>query len=320
MRLVTFRSGNSADRLGLLRPDRSVLDLAAACNERRGEQPPMLVGMQALIEAGDDGLQAVRWLASAATRTSVYEPGAYTLRAPLPLPIQMRDFMAFELHVQQAGAAIARLRSAVTGIEVPAPGMPDVWYRQPIYYKCNRFVVNHPNADVVWPRYSQLMDYELELACVIGRGGRDISRNDARAHIFGFTIFNDFSARDAQMLEMQGPLGPAKGKDFDGANAMGPCLVTADEFDDVYNLSMIARVNGELRSRGSSKSMHWGFEDIIEHISRDETLYAGEILGSGTIGNGCGLETLQFLNDGDRVELEIEGIGTLANRVVRAGN
>ena len=171
---------------------------------------------------------------------------------------------------------------------------------------------------MIWPNYSQLMDFELELACVIGRGGRDIRKSEAREHIFGYTIFNDFSARDAQNTEMLGMLGPAKGKDFDRANAIGPVIVTADEIADPYALTMSARINGEALCSGSSSTMHWRFEDFIAHISACETLHPGEMLGSGTVGWGCGMEHLRFLEDGDVVELEIEGIGILRNRVRRA--
>ena len=115
---------------------------------------------------------------------------------------------------------------------------------------------------------------------------------------------------------MAGQLGPGKGKDFDNANAMGPCLVTADEIGDPYRLEMVVRVNGEERGRGNSRDMRWKFEDCIAHASRSETLHPGEFFGSGTVGNGCGLESLRFLQHGDTVELEVEGIGVLRNRVV----
>jgi 2-keto-4-pentenoate hydratase/2-oxohepta-3-ene-1,7-dioic acid hydratase in catechol pathway len=160
------------------------------------------------------------------------------------------------------------------------------------------------------------MDYELEIAAVIGRKGRDIAQSDANNYIFGYTIFNDFSARDAQAREMSGPLGPAKGKDFDGANILGPCIVTPDEIGDLYNLTMIARVNGEEWSRGNTGTIHWRFDQIIAFLSDSETLYPGEVLGSGTVGNGCGLESLRFLKHGDEVELEIENIGVIRNRVL----
>lgn len=142
-------------------------------------------------------------------------------------------------------------------------------------------------------------------------------RDKARDYIVGYTIFNDMSARDAQALEMPGMLGPAKSKDFDTGNVMGPCLVTADEVPDPYDLQMIARVNGEEWGRGTTRDMRWTFADVIAHISRSETLYPGEVLGSGTVGNGCGLEQLRYLKPGDVVELEIEAIGTLRTRVTK---
>ena len=192
------------------------------------------------------------------------------------------------------------------------------WYERPVYYKSNRFSVVGPGADVPIPSYGSSFDYELELGFVIGKKGANIKAEKAEAHIFGYTLFNDFSARDAQLKEMKMRLGPAKGKDFDGGNAMGPALVTKDEFEGAIALE--ARVNGELWSRGSTEEMHWSFEEIIEAISKDETLYPGEFIGSGTCsgreGRGCGLEMGRFLKKGDRVELWAEGIGTLSNRVV----
>jgi 2-keto-4-pentenoate hydratase/2-oxohepta-3-ene-1,7-dioic acid hydratase in catechol pathway len=245
----------------------------------------------------------------------------------MPLPPQVRDFMCFEKHVIQAFGAAFRMRAtratsadekAALLAQAAAYRPPPVWYERPLYYKANRFSVSGPGDVIRWPGYSRLMDYECELACIIGVGGADIPRERAMDHVFGYTVFNDFSARDAQGAEMAGGLGPAKGKDFDGANAFGPCIVTADEIPDPYALPMIVRVNGEQRSRGSSAEMYWKFEDLIAYVSQGETLHPGEILGSGTVGDGCGLEHLRFLEDGDRVEIEIPPIGVLANRVVRA--
>ena len=150
---------------------------------------------------------------------------------------------------------------------------------------------------------------------MIGQGGRDIATADADKHIFGYTIFNDLTARDLQFREMQGPLGPAKGKDFDCANVLGPVIVTADSIDAAH-LSMNARVNGELWSTGSSSSMHWSFAEMIAHVSRSETLHAGEVLASGTVGGGCGLELGRFLKHDDVIELEVQGIGRLSSRIV----
>jgi 2-keto-4-pentenoate hydratase/2-oxohepta-3-ene-1,7-dioic acid hydratase in catechol pathway len=161
------------------------------------------------------------------------------------------------------------------------------------------------------------MDYELEWGIVVGKTGSNISEANARDHIFGYTVFNDFSARDQQGREMPGWLGPAKGKSFDGGNVLGPWIVTKDEIPDPYDLKAAVRVNGEMRCESTTAGMLFSFEKILAHMSQDETVFAGEFIGSGTIGNGCGLETGLFLEDGDIVELEIEKIGILKNRVVR---
>ncbi|MGH8237673.1 MAG: fumarylacetoacetate hydrolase family protein, partial [Steroidobacteraceae bacterium] len=249
--------------------------------------------------AGPEALRLAGELAAEPPAVALRERGAARLLAPIPIPIQMRDFMAFEQHATDS------FKREVS----------KVWYEQPVYYKCNRFAVQGTDADVKWPAYSSVIDFELELAAIIGTKGVDITKDAARAHIFGYTIFNDFSARDAQFREMSCYLGPAKGKDFDGADCVGPCIVTADEIDP-YALTMIARVNGEEWTRGHSGAMYHKFEDMIAHVSQSETLYPGEILGSGTVGRGCGHELGRFLNKGDVVELEIERIGILRNRVV----
>lgn len=324
MRLVTFRH-DGQERLGaLVAGDAHIVDLQRASG---GE--PALASMQALIAAGKPGLQQARLAIESAQpeAAGVLAAKSVQLLAPLPVPPQLRDFLCFEKHLIQAFGQARRVRAAASPDpeaamrEMEAKGVlavPEIWYRRPIFYKPSRFAVSGPDQDVVWPRYSKIMDYELEFCCVIGTPGRDISRADARNHIFGYTIFNDFSARDEQVIEMPGQLGPGKGKDFDNSNPVGPCIVTADEIPDPYVLTMIVRVNGEERGRGSSSEMHWKFEDCITHVSRDETLHPGEILCSGTVGNGSGLEIGQFLNSGDVVELEVEKIGILRNRVLRA--
>lgn len=216
------------------------------------------------------------------------------LRAPLPRPNSLRDFMAFEEHVQNSLG------------EEP----PQVWYDMPVYYKSNPDSIVGPGDEVAWPSHSEQLDYELEIAAVVGKRGSDIPAAEADDHIAGYTIFNDFSARDTQLKEMQGRLGPAKGKDF--ANALGPYLVTPDEFD-VETAHMTAEVNGETWSEGVAGEMYHSFADIIEHVSRDETLYPGDVLGSGTVGEGCGLELGRFLDRGDTVRLRVDGLGTLEN-------
>jgi 2-keto-4-pentenoate hydratase/2-oxohepta-3-ene-1,7-dioic acid hydratase in catechol pathway len=170
---------------------------------------------------------------------------------------------------------------------------------------------------VQWPRYSKVMDYELEVGVVTRRTRSNIPAHEAGAHIFGYTIFNDFSARDRQAVEMQGRLGPAKGKSFDGSNALGPWLVTPDELGDPQTLNVEVRVNGETRAKGDTKGMLFSFEELIAYASQDETIRAGEFFGSGTVGNCCGLEIGRFLDNGDTIELHVDRIGVLTNTVVR---
>jgi 2-keto-4-pentenoate hydratase/2-oxohepta-3-ene-1,7-dioic acid hydratase in catechol pathway len=194
--------------------------------------------------------------------------------------------------------------------------VPQTWYDRPIFYHPNRLNVVGTGTDIQWPTYSKQLDFELEFGCFIGKKGKDIPRDQARDHIAGYAIFNDISARDEQMKEMPGQLGPGKGKTFDTANVIGPCLVTADELKDPYNLEMVVRVDGEEWGRGNTSEMHWKLEDCIAHVARSETLHTGEFLGSGTVGNGCGLEQMRFLQPNNVVEMEIEGIGIIRNRIV----
>lgn len=305
MKLMTF-STHAGRRLGTIAPDGGIVDLAARSNN------PAVVSMQALIEAGDEGLALARSLVAGAAET--LDPASLTWLAPLPCPVQMRDFLVFEEHMRMAGWRGAQLR-ALSGAP-PAPPeplpIPPIWYERPIYYKCNRFAVS-AGGRVSWPAASSIIDYELELACVIGRGGRDIPANRAGEHIFGYTIFNDLTARDLQFREMQAPLGPAKGKDFDGANVLGPVIVTRDELGDEPDLTMRAFINGELWSEGRSGTMYHNWGKIIEYLSTGETLHPGEVLGSGTVGTGCGLELGRMLMHGDEVRLEIEGIGSVSS-------
>jgi 2-keto-4-pentenoate hydratase/2-oxohepta-3-ene-1,7-dioic acid hydratase in catechol pathway len=192
--------------------------------------------------------------------------------------------------------------------------MPPEWYEIPVYYKSGHQNIIGTDEDVRWPSFTEKFDYELELACVIGKRGTNIKAEHAAEYIAGFTVMNDFSARDIQRREMKVRLGPAKGKDW--CTALGPWLVTPDEIGDPYNLEMVARVNGEEWSRGNSKSLYWKFEQMIEFASQDDTLYPGDVLGSGTVGTGCGLELDRWVQRGDVMELEIERIGVLRNRVV----
>ncbi|MCA1958238.1 MAG: fumarylacetoacetate hydrolase family protein [Nitrospira sp.] len=230
-----------------------------------------------------------------------YSLDAVQLAAPLPNPPSLRDFIAFEAHI----AATSQKRGQP---------IPPEWYQAPVYYKGNPRTIIGPDEDLPWPLETTKLDYELELACVIGKKGHDISQRDAPDYIVGYTIMNDFSARDIQFREMACRLGPAKGKDF--ATALGPCLVTPDEIADLNSLVMVARVNGEEWSRGCFGTIHWSFPQMIAHVSRGEPLYPGDVFGSGTVGGGCGLEFDRYLKPGDVVELEIQPIGILRTKVV----
>src|SRR5690242_13497500 len=212
-------------------------------------------------------------------------------RPPVLRPPAVRDFMAFEEHVANA----RRQR----GAEVPKE-----WYEVPVFYFSNPHAIYGDGDLVPYPEGTQELDYELECAAVIGAEGR----------IGGFTVLNDWSARDLQRQEMRVGLGPAKGKDF--ATSIGPVLVTPDEFDGTSG-EMVARVNGEERSRGNLADLHWSWDDMLAQAARNTRLRPGDVIGSGTVGGGCILEhgDGRWLEPGDEVELEIEGIGSLRNRV-----
>ena len=326
MKLATYRS-NGSNRVGLIHDgDSRIFDLAAAA-ERAGKPNSDFGSMLSLIDAGSSALDEARTIFEKHNKDqdlSIAVEGT-DIQAPVPEPRQMRDGMSFPLHILQAPRGgrklAARARGDMAELEridaEPLPELPEVYRKQPIFYITNRFSVRGPNTTVKWPRYSKIMDYELELGLITKGKGANISAAKARDHIFGFTIFNDFSARDAQMIEMEGRLGPAKGKSFDGGNVLGPWIVTPDEIGDPYKLKMEVRVNGERRSTGVSDGMLFSFEEIIAHVTKDETLMPGEFIGSGTVGNGCGLELGQFLEHGDTIELEIEKIGILKNKVER---
>ena len=287
MRLVTFKTSDGAVRLGaLIENDSNVVDLHSAKAENNFKS------MLALIEGGVDALEGAKKIVSDPPSTAVHELSNVTLQTPLAAPPQVRDFLCFEDHLIQAYNLLRQNRAALE----PDPEaalkrfedqglfrIPDIFYQQPIFYKANRLTVVGPDENILWPPYAEDMDFELEFGFFIGTGGKNIKKEVAHKHIFGYSIFNDISARDAQAIEMPGGLGPGKGKDFDTSNVIGPCIVTADELDP-YNCTMIARINGEEWSRGHSSSIHWTFEDLIAHISRSETLYPGEFFGSGTVG------------------------------------
>lgn len=284
---------------GLLHPDGFVIDLKSGFSSRGYAAPDDLL---AFIEAGDDALGCARALLEAAPVAARRDVSAIAMLAPLPRPARLRDASLFLEHME---ASLAKLGRALS----------PVFREQAIFYDANHLVVHGTGADIVWPAESDWIDYELELACVIGRQGFRITPEAARDHIFGFTIFNDWSARDLQLDFMEAGLGPAGGKDF--ASSLGPCIATLDEFPDIYELPMTARINGELWSSGTTASMFHKWESALAGFSRLSPLEPGEVIGSGTVLNGCGFELDRRLEIGDLVELEISGIGILSNRIIR---
>jgi fumarylacetoacetate (FAA) hydrolase len=214
------------------------------------------------------------------------------LLAPVARPPSIRDFYAFEEHVANAARVTGR------------PGIPEEWYELPVFYFSNPAAIYGPDEEIPYPDGSEELDYELEVAAVIGAEGR----------IGGFTIMNDWSARDLQRQEMRVGLGPAKGKDF--ATSLGPVVVTPDELGDL-RLEMVARVNGEERSRGNLGSIYHSWEAILARAGHNTQLVPGDVIGSGTVGSGCILERGdgRWLRPGDEIELEVEAIGVLRNKI-----
>jgi fumarylacetoacetate (FAA) hydrolase len=289
------------------------MKFATVSTLRASSQPALVVedrvhtlpyaDMNAVIAAGAE---------KAASRASKDSLSVEDVQFHSPIhPGTLRDAYAFETHVKTAN----RNR----GQEVP-----ENWYKFPVFYFSNANN-NYGHDDVIpYPAYTQALDYELEIAVVIGKAGIDIQPEEAPNHIFGYTIFNDWSARDVQMQEMRVNLGPAKSKDF--ACSFGPVIITPDELTDkatdrpgVYDLEMIAGINGKELSRGNFNDIYWSFGDIIARASQSVMLRPGDVIGSGTVGTGCLYELTKnqgpWLNHGDIVELEIERIGVLRNKI-----
>jgi 2-keto-4-pentenoate hydratase/2-oxohepta-3-ene-1,7-dioic acid hydratase in catechol pathway len=334
MRLVTFKSEKSLQSIGALVDDSNVVvDLQLGSVMKSDEESAYFTSMLAFLQGGqqarENAQEIVEFVVADEPPGTTVPFSSVTLLAPVPQPLSIRDCLCFEQHIINSIRVVGLKKFAPLDEWIEkkfgrkrsiAYRANKTWYERPIYYKSNCFSVVGPGAEVRIPSYTRRFDYELEWGAFICKTGVDIPKDKARSYIGGYTIFNDFSARDIQIQEQGGRLGPAKGKDFDTGNAMGPCLVTPDEISDPYDLSMVARVNGEEWSRGTSADMDYTFEDLIEYISRSETLHPGEFLGSGTCsgpqGRGCGLELGKYLKAGDTVELEVENIGILRNTVL----
>ena len=296
MKLVTFTLiGSNKLCLGALLDDK-VLDLTIASQNKI---PP---DMLTFIEGGKDLVNLAKDVIGNPTSHKLYSLNEVKLRVPLIKPPSLKDFFAFEEHAK----AGARRRNEE---------LPKEWHEIPAYYKGNHREIYGTEDEVPWPFYTRKLDFECEIACVIGKKGKNLSPEEAKDYIFGYMIFNDFSARDIQKKEMILRLGPAKSKDF--ANAFGPILVTQDEVDPKKDFLMTVRVNGEVWSEGHFKDQYWGFPLMISHVSQEETIYPGDILGSGTFYKGCGLDLDRWIQPGDTIELEVPKLGVLKNKIGR---
>lgn len=314
--------------LGVLENE-TVIDLAACrlwAHQNHGLALEPLDGtLLELIQAGEGSLDYIKRLlaclkgeSASSLQAEDGSPLAYKLEAvhlypPLPRPNSLRDFYAFEQHVITAFANRER-------------PVPPEWYQFPAFYYSNPNAIFGPGELIPYPSYTQELDYELEIACVIGKPGINISAEDAGQYIFGYTLLNDWSARDIQRLENKIGLGPAKGKDF--ATSLGPWIVTPDELAEratgrvgVFDLRLCARVNGVELSSGNWKDIHYSFGEMIARASQEAYLLPGDVLGSGTVGTGCLLELTHargpWLQPGDIVEFEADCLGVLGNRVRR---
>ncbi len=277
MRYVTYQTDSGTSRVGFLDGDR-------------------------VVDAGFDG-DMVAFIETGARLGATSAAGGLAgtrLLAPLR-PRTLRDFLAFEGHLRNAFAGLGK-------------AIPEEWYTVPAYYKGLPDTVIGPGEEIPWPAYTDRLDHELELAAVVGRAGKDIAEGAALDHVFGYTIWNDVSARDVQARELPVGMGPCKAKDWDGSNVLGPCIVTADEIDP-HDVDLEVRVNGDRWGGDNTKAMHHTFEAMVAYASQGLTLRPGEVLGSGTATGGSGLELDRWLQPGDRIEMEAGGVGILRNTV-----
>jgi 2-keto-4-pentenoate hydratase/2-oxohepta-3-ene-1,7-dioic acid hydratase in catechol pathway len=270
--------------------------------------------MERFIGAGRSALSAARQaleFAEASDPGELLGPGGMpasipltetSLAPPLGRPNSLRDFIAFEDH-------------ALAGARRRGQDLSQAWYERPIYYKGNHRSIIGPEAELPRPSFTDELDFEMEIACVLGSGGVDLSEDEASATIFGFTIMNDWSARDVQRREMAAGLGPSKSKDF--ATSLGPCILVADEGSAHPSLKMVARVNGETICEADLGDAYWTFPQMVSFVSQGERVWPTDVYGSGTPYRGCLLDHGgPYLEPGDVVELEVEGIGLLRNRIV----
>ena len=294
MKLLTFAKNNTEEYLLGALINNQVLDLNLASQNKLPKD------IMSFIQGGEQFLGLAKELIKNPQASALSPLDKIKIKAPILHPPSLKDFFAFEEH-------------AKAGAKRRSENLPEEWYQIPAYYKGNHREIYGPDDEIPWPVYTRKLDFECEIACVVSKRGKNLTPEEAENYIFGYMIFNDFSARDIQKKEMALRMGPAKGKDF--ANSFGPYLVTKDEINPKADLSMNVKVNGELWSSGHFKDQYWGFPLMLSYVSQEETIYPGDILGSGTFYKGCGLDLDRWIKPGDLIELEVGKLGVLRNKV-----
>src|SRR5699024_1558991 len=301
MKLLTYSTRETNAQLGVL-----IDEKVYAVNELDSSLPNQ---MEDFIQQSEENLTTLQKAYNNATSINGFDLENVNLHAPIRKPGSVRDFMAFEEHLVNAYKR--------SGMKIP-----DDWYKIPAFYFTNHRTIQGPNETIERPQSCKMLDFELEVAIIIGKEGKNISAEDADDYIFGYMILNDWSARDLQLKEMSIGLGPAKGKDF--ATSIGPYIVTKEELEETrdnkgFNLKMTSSINGKKLSDGNLNSIYYSFNEMIEHASQNSILYPGDIIGSGTVGTGCILEhgpdVQTWLADGDEVTLAVEKLGSLTNKI-----
>lgn len=336
MKLITFAIDTPVGeirRAGAIAADGRYVDLAAgreALLKSRGESqayiqaqldcPPDLLDF---IKAGDDALKkAYEVLDYAAAQDSavlqgltvVYEPFSVRLLTPLPRPNTIRCFSLSEKHMLN-GIASMQDTAAWGGVKPSLTKLPDEWYNLPTYYKTGTTEIYGPDELVPWPSLTDKFDYELEIATVIGKRGRNVPEEEGEDYIYGWTLYNDWSTRDFQNREMSINLGPSLCKD--NASSLGPCIVTKDEYD-LYNAHFKIRVNGEVWSE-TMVDFHFPLKHLVHYVTKVQTIFPGDIFTSGTLPFGAGCELKKWIPEGGIIEFEAEGMGVLRNFIGKKG-
>ena len=322
MKLVTFAT-SARECVGVHLGNNELLDLPEA--ERKlfsNAQSGCFDSMLSLIRYGERALERAAACIDSAPAEAVHALSEVTLRAPLPNPTRLRDAGMFVEHIE----VIRKEMAQIAAESAPDPQakleellqseqfqVPKILYERVCYYNGNHLAIIGPDEQLQWPNGANILDYELELGVVLGKSGYNLTAEQAKAHVFGYTVMNDWSARDIQVEAAKSGAGPCMGKDF--GTSLGPCIVTADEVPDPHSLEMTARLNNAEVSRGSTRNMHHTVFDSIAEFSRLSPIECGEVIGSGTPAYGSASENGHRLVPGDVVQLEIERIGILTNQV-----